>query len=162
MTFAHTFASTEEMLAFDCEHIWHPYSSVINPTPVFPVASANGNKIILEDGRILIDAMASWWSVIHGYNNPKINKALHTQIDEMAHVMFGGLTHRPAINLASRLIKITPDSLDRVFFSDSGSVAVEVAIKMAIQFWAARNQPNKQKQCLVFLKSSCIGVCNSY
>ena len=145
MTFAHTFASTEEMLAFDREHIWHPYSSVINPTPVFPVASANGNKIILEDGRILIDAMASWWSVIHGYNNPKINKALHTQIDEMAHVMFGGLTHRPAINLASRLIKITPDSLDRVFFSDSGSVAVEVAIKMAIQFWAARNQPNKQK-----------------
>ncbi len=138
-------ATTEEMLAFDREHIWHPYSSVINPPPVFPVARANGTQIELEDGRTLIDAMASWWSVIHGYNHPRINQALHDQIDELAHVMFGGFTHRPATQLAAQLIEITPDPLNRVFFADSGSVSVEVAIKMAIQFWASRNQPAKQK-----------------
>ena len=145
MSSTYAFASTEEMLAFDREHIWHPYSSVVDPPPVFPVASANGTQIVLEDGRTLIDAMASWWSVIHGYNHPQINRALHDQIDEMAHVMFGGFTHRPAAQLAARLIEITPEPLNRVFFADSGSVAVEVAIKMAIQFWASRDQPAKQK-----------------
>ena len=145
MSSPYPFASTEEMLAFDREHIWHPYSSVVDPPPVFPVASAKGTRIVLEDGRSLIDAMASWWSVIHGYNHPRINKALHAQIDELAHVMFGGFSHRPATQLAARLIEITPAPLNRVFFADSGSVAVEVAIKMAIQYWAARGQPAKQK-----------------
>ena len=139
------FGTTAEMLAFDREHIWHPYSSVVNPPPVFPVASANGTQIVLEDGRTLIDAMASWWSVIHGYNHPHINRALHDQIDTMAHVMFGGLTHRPAAQLAARLIEITPDPLERVFFADSGSVAVEVAVKMAIQYWASRGHSTKQR-----------------
>jgi adenosylmethionine-8-amino-7-oxononanoate aminotransferase len=139
------FRSVEEMLAFDREHIWHPYSSVVNPPPVFPVAGASGTHIQLEDGRILIDAMASWWSVIHGYQHPRISQALHDQIDNMAHVMFGGLTHRPAVELAARLVDITPAPLDVVFFADSGSVAVEVAIKMAIQYWAARGQPTKQR-----------------
>ncbi len=139
------FTTVEEMLEFDREHIWHPYSSVVNPPPVFPVAGANGTRIQLEDGRTLIDGMASWWSVIHGYQHPQINRALHDQIDNMAHVMFGGLTHRPAVELAARLVDITPDPLDVVFFSDSGSVAVEVAIKMAIQFWASRGKPTRQK-----------------
>ncbi len=139
------FRTVEEMLAFDREHIWHPYSTVVNPPPVFPVAGASGTRIELEDGRTLIDAMASWWSVIHGYGHPQINRALHDQIDNMAHVMFGGLTHRPAVELATRLVDITPDPLDVVFFSDSGSVAVEVAIKMAIQYWAARGQPTRQR-----------------
>jgi len=140
-----TFASIEAMLAFDRKHVWHPYSSVVNPPPVFPVASASGAHIELEDGRKLIDAMASWWSAIHGYNHPRINGALHDQIGKMAHVMFGGLTHRPAAELATRLIDITPAPLDRVFFADSGSVSVEVAIKMAIQFWASRGEPAKQR-----------------
>lgn len=133
------------MLAFDREHIWHPYSSIINPPTVFPVASAAGARLRLADGRELIDGMASWWSVIHGYNHPHLNQALHQQIDNMAHVMFGGLTHRPAVELAARLIEITPSTLDVVFFADSGSVSVEVALKMAIQYWAARGQPAKQR-----------------
>jgi len=145
MPHSSSFDSAEEMLAFDREHIWHPYSSVVNPPPVFAVASAAGTRLRLDDGRELIDAMASWWSVIHGYNHPRLNRALHEQIDKMAHVMFGGLTHRPAAALAARLIEITPDPLDVVFFADSGSVAVEVAIKMAIQYWASRGQPARRR-----------------
>ena len=145
MPYSSSFDSPEEMLAFDREHIWHPYSSVVNPPPVFSVADAAGTRLRLEDGRELIDAMASWWSVIHGYNHPRLNQALHEQIDKMAHVMFGGLTHRPAAELAARLIEITPDPLNVVFFADSGSVAVEVAIKMAIQYWASRGQPARQR-----------------
>jgi adenosylmethionine-8-amino-7-oxononanoate aminotransferase len=137
--------TTDKLLAFDRAHIWHPYSSVINPPPVYPVASAAGTRIRLEDGHELIDGMASWWSVIHGYNHPQLNAALHRQVDDMAHVMFGGLTHRPATELAARLIEITPKPLDKVFFSDSGSVAVEVAMKMAIQYCAALNQPAKNR-----------------
>jgi adenosylmethionine---8-amino-7-oxononanoate aminotransferase len=139
------FDSIDEMLAFDREHIWHPYSDIVSPPPVFPVASANGARIRLQDGRELIDAMASWWSVIHGYNHPLLNQALRAQIDDMAHVMFGGLTHRPAVELAARLVEISPPPLDVVFFADSGSVSVEVAMKMAIQYWAARGQPDRQR-----------------
>lgn len=131
------------LTTFDKQHIWHPYAAI--GTPVYPVVSANGVHIKLENGQELIDGMASWWSVIHGYNHPILNAAIHKQVDSMAHVMFGGLTHQPAVDLASLLIKITPNNLENVFFSDSGSVAVEVAIKMAIQYWYALGNPEKQK-----------------
>ena len=125
-------------LDFDRRHIWHPYESMRHPTPAYPVASARGVRLTLADGRELIDGMSSWWSVIHGYNQPALNRAAREQLSRMPHVMFGGLTHAPAIRLAQRLVELTPGDLGRVFFSDSGSVAVEVAIKMALQYWRAR------------------------
>lgn len=134
-----------QQLAFDQAHIWHPYSSMINPPPVYPVVGAEGVHIILDDQRRLIDGMASWWSVIHGYNHPQLNLAAHQQIDQMAHVMFGGLTHAPAIELSRQLVALTPAALDKVFIADSGSVAVEVAIKMAIQYWHSLGQPRKSR-----------------
>lgn len=121
------------LLKFDREHIWHPYTSIDNPQAVFLVESADGVRIRLADGRELIDGMASWWSVIHGYNNPQLTRVVQEQAGRLAHVMFGGLTHGPAIELAQLLIKIAPEGLNRVFFCDSGSVAVEVAMKMAMQ-----------------------------
>jgi adenosylmethionine-8-amino-7-oxononanoate aminotransferase len=113
--------------------------------PVYPVESARGVRIKLADGRELIDGMSSWWCAIHGYNHPEMNAALTTQLDSMSHIMFGGLTHEPAVQLAEKLIEITPEPLQSVFFADSGSVSVEVAMKMATQYWHARNQPKKQK-----------------
>ncbi|MDI3322804.1 adenosylmethionine--8-amino-7-oxononanoate transaminase [Pontibacterium granulatum] len=136
---------TPEQLAFDQQHIWHPYSSMVNPPPMYPVVSAEGVRLTLSDGRELIDGMASWWSVIHGYNNPVLNEAAHNQIDKMSHVMFGGLTHEPAIELSRKLVEMTPEPLDKVFIADSGSVSVEVALKMAIQYWHARGQASKHK-----------------
>ena len=133
------------LLAYDRVHVWHPYATMINPLPVYPIVSASGVRLKMADGRELIDGMASWWAVIHGYNHPSLNAAAHEQIDAMAHVMFGGLTHRPAIELAARLVELTPKPLQRVFFCDSGSVSVEVAIKMAIQYWYARGRPQKCK-----------------
>ena len=137
--------SPDALLALDRAHVWHPYAALGTPLPIFPVESAAGVRIRLADGRELIDGMASWWSAIHGYNHPALNAAVSAQLGRMAHVMFGGLTHAPAVELAARLVAITPPPLDAVFFADSGSVAVEVAIKMAIQYWAARGRPRKQR-----------------
>lgn len=132
-------------LEFDAAHIWHPYTSVANPPLLHEVQSADGVRLTLCDGRQVVDGMSSWWSAIHGYNHPRLNEAAKSQLDKMSHVMFGGLTHEPAVNLARKLIDITDDSLQYVFLADSGSVSVEVAIKMAIQHWFAQGQPRKQR-----------------
>ncbi|MFW5450831.1 MAG: adenosylmethionine--8-amino-7-oxononanoate transaminase [Methylophagaceae bacterium] len=137
-------------LTFDAEHIWHPYSSAVYPPSIHEVVSADGVYLTLSDGRQIIDGMSSWWSTIHGYNHPRLNQAAKDQIDQMSHVMFGGLTHPPAINLARKLIDITAAPLQKVFFSDSGSIAVEVAIKMAIQYCFAQGQPQKQRLLTVY------------
>lgn len=136
---------SSEQLAFDSQHIWHPYSSMISPPAMFPVESAAGVRLRLSDGRELIDGMASWWSAVHGYNHPRLNAAAKAQIDDVSHVMFGGLTHTPAIELARMLVDMTPAPLERVFIADSGSVSVEVALKMAIQYWHAKGKPGKHR-----------------
>lgn len=136
-------------LEFEKNHVWHPYAPLEGALPPYPVKNAQGVHLTLEDGRQLIDGMSSWWSVIHGYNHPVINAAAKAQLDEMSHVMFGGLTHRPAAELAARLITLTPEPLTRVFFCDSGSVSVEVAIKIAIQYWHSKGQPGKQRMLTI-------------
>jgi len=134
-----------QLKELDRKYIWHPYSSIGKDSQIYPVKSVQGVRIKLFDGRELIDGMSSWWSAIHGYNHPAMNQALSTQLQTMSHVMFGGLTHQPAVDLAVQLVNLTPPSLKTVFFVDSGSVAVEVALKMAIQYWHAKKQPDKQK-----------------
>ncbi|RMG51425.1 MAG: adenosylmethionine--8-amino-7-oxononanoate transaminase [Gammaproteobacteria bacterium] len=132
-------------LEFDRRHVWHPYSRINPGTPLFPVARASGVWLELEDGRRLVDGMSSWWAAIHGYNHPRLNAALIEQAERMAHVMFGGLTHEPAQALVRRLLELTPESLDTVFLADSGSVSVEVALKMALQYQAARGQGSRRR-----------------
>lgn len=132
-------------LEFDKKHLWHPYTNLSDPAVVFPVASADGVRIKLEDGRELIDGMSSWWACIHGYNVPELNQALQDQSAKMAHVMFGSLTHEPAIRLGKQLLAINDDALEQVFFADSGSVAVEAAMKMAAQYCYAKGQQQKKR-----------------
>ena len=131
--------------AEDRQYTWHPYSATNTDLPIFAVRSAHDARLVLEDGIELIDGMSSWWCAIHGYNVPELNQAITHQLDKMAHVMFGGLTHEPAVELCKKLVGITPGGLESVFLADSGSVAVEIAMKMAIQYWQARQLPAKQK-----------------
>lgn len=133
----------DELVARDRKSLWHPYSNSLASNPLFAVRSAEGRTITLHDRRQLIDGMASWWSAIHGYNHPTLNQAITAQTEKMAHVMFGGLTHEPAITLAEKLVSLTPEPLQRVFLADSGSVSVEVALKMAKQYWVAKGKSQK-------------------
>ncbi|WP_305829332.1 adenosylmethionine--8-amino-7-oxononanoate transaminase [Photobacterium leiognathi] len=131
-------------IEFDKEHVWHPYTSTVTPLTCYPVTSAQGVYLTLEDGTKLIDGMSSWWSTIHGYNHPVLTEAAKAQLDKMSHVMFGGITHQPAVELCRKLVNITPAPLENVFLADSGSVAVEVALKMALQYWHAKNEPRSK------------------
>jgi adenosylmethionine-8-amino-7-oxononanoate aminotransferase len=139
-----THQTVDELLALDRTHVWHPYASMIDPPPVYPVVRAEGVRLTLADGRQVVDGMSSWWAAIHGYRHPALDAAIIDQLHRMAHVMFGGLTHPPAVRLAALLADITPGELPHVFFSDSGSVSVEVAIKMALQYWQSRGQPRRR------------------
>jgi len=138
-------ASAAELLAADRAHVWHPYGPMPGQVEPLLVRSAAGVRLTLDDGRELIDGMSSWWAAIHGYRHPVLDAAAHRQLDSMSHVMFGGLTHEPAIELARRLVEITDEPLRHVFFSDSGSVAVEVAAKMALQYWVSAGRPGKHR-----------------
>ncbi|MTD40624.1 adenosylmethionine--8-amino-7-oxononanoate transaminase [Erwinia sp. CPCC 100877] len=131
-------------LEFDRRHIWHPYTSMSQPLPTWPVVAARGCELELASGKRLVDGMSSWWAAIHGYNHPRLNAALTRQIAQMSHVMFGGITHPAAVELCRRLVAMTPAPLECVFLADSGSVAVEVAMKMALQFWQAKGEPRQR------------------
>jgi adenosylmethionine-8-amino-7-oxononanoate aminotransferase len=155
----------DSLLAFDREHLWHPYTSMTEPTPVRQVVGADGVRLRLADGTELVDGMSSWWAAIHGYRHPELDAALAAQAQEFAHVMFGGLTHEPAVRLAERLVEISPDGLERVFLADSGSVSVEVALKMVLQ--AQRGSGHPQRTRMLTIRGGyhgdtfgCMSVCD--
>ncbi|HVX16445.1 MAG TPA: adenosylmethionine--8-amino-7-oxononanoate transaminase [Acidimicrobiales bacterium] len=137
--------AADELVRRDLATVWHPYAPMPAALPPLAVVAAEGTRLQLADGREVIDGMSSWWAAIHGYRHPVLDRAVRAQLDDMAHVMFGGLTHRPAVELAELLVSITPGDLRHVFFCDSGSVAVEVAIKMALQFWSGRGHPKRRR-----------------
>ncbi len=137
--------NTPELLQYDKGHIWHPYTSTTDPLPVYMVDKAERCTIHLSTGEALTDGMSSWWAAVHGYNHPVLNHAIEKQLKNMSHIMFGGFTHNPAVELAQKLINITPEPLQKVFFSDSGSVAVEVSMKMALQYWYSKDEHQKVK-----------------
>ncbi|MDA3630425.1 adenosylmethionine--8-amino-7-oxononanoate transaminase [Saccharopolyspora sp. WRP15-2] len=134
-----------DLLAFDREHLWHPYTSMTDPAPTRLVTGASGSRITIDGVGPVVDGMASWWSAVHGYRHPVLDEAVRRQLDRMAHVMFGGLTHQPAVELAQRLIDLAPDGLDRVFLADSGSVSIEVAMKMALQYQRGAGRPGRTR-----------------
>lgn len=134
-----------QIAAIDAQHVWHPYGGFPSTTSPLVVAGASGVRLTLADGRELVDGMSSWWAAVHGYRHPVLDAAAHAQMDRMSHVMFGGLTHEPAARLAELLVSIAPDGLDKVFFADSGSVSVEVAVKMCVQYWRGRGKPSKNR-----------------
>jgi adenosylmethionine-8-amino-7-oxononanoate aminotransferase len=142
-------STPDALLAFDREHVWHPYTSMTEPGPTRLVTGANGVRLRMADGAELVDGMSSWWAAIHGYNHPVLNAALHAQVDAYAHVMFGGLTHEPAIRLAQRLVDLTPAGLEHVFLADSGSVSVEVALKMVLQYQRGVGRPERTRMLTV-------------
>lgn len=146
MLFTSTKATiSPEDIAFDRAHLWHPYTSLTHPLPAYAVERAAGTQLYLSDGRALTDGMSSWWAAIHGYNHPVLNAALEKQLQDMAHVMFGGLTHQAAITLGKLLVQCTPSKLEKIFLCDSGSISVEVAMKMALQYQHAKKQPERSK-----------------
>ncbi|HQR28291.1 MAG TPA: adenosylmethionine--8-amino-7-oxononanoate transaminase [Nocardioides sp.] len=142
---SHPLDGAAALLAFDREHLWHPYTSMTEPTPTRLVVGAEGTRLLLADGREVVDAMSSWWAAIHGYRHPALDAALARQAGEFAHVMFGGLTHEPAVRLAHRLVDLAPEGLDRVFLADSGSVSVEVALKMVLQYQRGVGRPERTR-----------------
>lgn len=135
---------TQDDLNFDRQHIWHPYTSMRDPLPCYPVVAAHGCQLQLADGRELVDGMSSWWAAIHGYNHPRLNQALQQQMAQMSHVMFGGITHPAAVELSRQLVAMTPEALECVFLADSGSIAVEVSMKMALQYWLGRGETRQK------------------
>ncbi|OOS01449.1 adenosylmethionine--8-amino-7-oxononanoate transaminase [Canicola haemoglobinophilus] len=135
----------QTLLELDKQHIWHPYAAINSDMPMYAVERAEGVEITLKNDRTLIDGMSSWWAALHGYNHPVLNQAAKAQLDKMSHIMFGGFTHDPAAELAQRLVRLLPDGLDKIFFADSGSVAVEVAMKMAIQYQQAKGESQRTK-----------------
>ncbi len=141
---APVFETASDWLAFDKAHLWHPYTSMKDPLPCYPVTGANGVMLQLADGTQLIDGMSSWWSAIHGYGQPALIEAGKAQLEQMSHVMFGGIAHQPAAELGARLLRLMPDNFQHIFLADSGSISVEVALKMALQFWQSSGQKRKQ------------------
>lgn len=139
----------QALLAFDREHLWHPYTSMTDPAPTRLVTGASGVHLRLADGTELVDGMSSWWAAIHGYNHPALNAAVAAQLDDFAHVMFGGLTHEPAVRLARRLVDLAPTGLEHVFLADSGSVSVEVALKMVLQYQRGVGNPDRTKMLTI-------------